>query len=482
METDRRNVGLNLLIALLCLVAAGKAILYDTLDPDCFWHMRVADELIQQGIGPIVDHLSFSSIQQPWTPYSWLAELAMRQLWIVGGFRAAILTQAILMGLFVWFVSLCAKELTDRRNPLAVVIATVAAMFLSLPYLSFRPVTFVLVMLALCAWLLLRDRRMNEKSRAIWWIVPIAAVMTNCHFFAILLPMVVGALLIGAFIEAKNVRRYSILILPTTLACLATPMLAGTWDVIWRYQFSDPMVSGGVIAEFQPIWSSPSGFVLVVACAILCFIHRDRLRIGERLWLAGGLILLCRLGRFAPVVAPILAAAVAAALPSFTANSLARRPIVVAIAAVLAMGFFRIAFAIPGADASMEAWLNRHGPDTPGYPTAAADFVAQRVPAGRIINEFTWGGFLEWRLGEQYPVLLDGRTQLFPSAFWKQMYLQSPADAKAVLEKANAVAAVVPSSRSRFKEELTKLGWTSTYRDDRAEVLLPPAMNVSINP
>ena len=51
------------------------------LDPDCFWHIRVAEQLEREGIHPIVDQLSFASIKDPWTPYSWLAELGMKWVW-----------------------------------------------------------------------------------------------------------------------------------------------------------------------------------------------------------------------------------------------------------------------------------------------------------------------------------------------------------------------------------------------------------------
>src|SRR2546423_14742912 len=84
------RAGFVLLIGLIALVAAGKAILFDTMDPDCFWHLRVADQLRTDGIGPIVDRLSFGSIQTPWTPYSWLAELAMSWIWTHAGWQSAI--------------------------------------------------------------------------------------------------------------------------------------------------------------------------------------------------------------------------------------------------------------------------------------------------------------------------------------------------------------------------------------------------------
>src|SRR5829696_10259538 len=79
------------LLGLVALVAGGKAVLFDTLDPDCFWHLRVAEQLRQDGIGPLVDRLSFGSMKEPWTPYSWLAELLMKVVWDAGGYRAAVL-------------------------------------------------------------------------------------------------------------------------------------------------------------------------------------------------------------------------------------------------------------------------------------------------------------------------------------------------------------------------------------------------------
>ncbi|HEY1628441.1 MAG TPA: hypothetical protein VGF52_01205, partial [Tepidisphaeraceae bacterium] len=110
MPDARANLGLKLTIALLALLAAGKPIFYDTLDPDCFWHLRVAEQLQHDGVGPLVDHLSFASMKTPWTPYSWLAELGMKKLWDLGGWRAAIATQSFITGAFVMLIAMCAWE------------------------------------------------------------------------------------------------------------------------------------------------------------------------------------------------------------------------------------------------------------------------------------------------------------------------------------------------------------------------------------
>jgi hypothetical protein len=363
-------------------------------------------------------------------------------------------------------------------NPLAVIVAIAFAMYFSLPYLSFRPVTFAIVLLALCAWLILRDRRLGESTASVWLIVPVTALITNTHFFAILVPVWIVALLSGAMFEKRNVKRYVIMLLATTFACAMTPMLPGAVRAIWQYQCSDPMLGAGVVAEFQPFWSGTLGMLsvaLILGLLASMFLHRERIRTGETIWMFGSVLLLIRLGRFAPVFAPIAAAILAACLPSLEKAALTRKAVVGAVFCVLIVGSIRIGLAFPRSNTTLSNWLNRHGPETPGYPCAAADFVASKVQpqSKKLINEFSWGGYLGWRLGDRYQVLLDGRTQLYTPQFWRQMYLERSAAAGALLRSCDADVAILPLHRSRFRPILIEAGWTSVYRDDRAEVLLP---------
>src|SRR5258706_13949677 len=88
-------IGCVLLIGLVVLFSGATTVLYDTLDPDCFWHLRVGQQLRHDGIGPLRDSLSFASMREPWTPYSWLAEMAMSGLWGLVGRRAALVPTAL---------------------------------------------------------------------------------------------------------------------------------------------------------------------------------------------------------------------------------------------------------------------------------------------------------------------------------------------------------------------------------------------------
>jgi hypothetical protein len=564
--------GFILLIALLALCAGGKAILYDTLDPDSFWHLRVAEQLHRDGVGPLVDHLSFVSNRTPWTPYSWLADLGMLAVWNAGGYRLAVAVQAAMQAGIVLAMAAAAVELSRRgaitataqarfavpivkgqspaapprvppsthptpdatpaatphpthdptRNAtraktrggaaglcpvgsecvdgepeiispryLAAAVATAVGTFLSLAYLSFRPVTLAILLLWIITWLLLRDRRVGQSSPFVWLVVPLTALLANVHLFVWLVPAAVAAMLWGALFEQRwpagargslpgSARRYALMLAATVAAAGATPMLPGMPRTMWYYGTRDAMVAGPVIAEMQFFARGPMGAVggaLVLAALICCGLRgRGRLRAAEVVCLVAGSAMLLKLGRFAPIFAMAAVPAFAATLPPLS-DRLLRRPAVVALLAmVLLMGAGRTAAAFPPGTESIARWLNRNGVGTPGYPCAAADFVDRAVPrtTGRLIDEFSWGGYLEWRLGDRYQVLLDGRTQVFPTAVWQATYLAGDRQLQRYLSDVTADAALVPIGNSRFGPALRRLGWTSVYHDDRAEVLLPP--------
>lgn len=223
----------------VALFAASKVVVYDTLDPDCFWHLRVADQLHRDGIGPLVDDLSYESNRQPWTPYSWLAELGMKKLWDVGGFRAAVaFTAAVEAGILV-LLALCCLQLQATPRYLSTILCVAIGAFLILPFLSFRPVTFAFLLLFIIAFLLLRDLSRGQ-SPWLWVVVPLTALLTNIHLFSFFVPGMALAFAIGALIErkSKDVVRYAALATLASLACLATPMLPGFIRTLFYYRRS----------------------------------------------------------------------------------------------------------------------------------------------------------------------------------------------------------------------------------------------------
>jgi hypothetical protein len=504
-----QSLGFWLLVLLIALVAAGKAILYDTLDPDCFWHLRVAAQLHRDGIGPIVDDLSFASSRQPWTPYSWLAELGMKAVWDLGGYRAAIAVTAVMQGIIILLLGMCCVELqrlgkspTFNADPfrscsslnlencklnaerlpnpryLAAALSTAIGAYLILPYLSFRPVTAGFVLLFAIAWLLLRDQRISRTALRgwVWLVIPLTALLTNIHLFSFLVPAMIFAIAIGAAVErdARLATRYALLATAASLACLATPMLPGLVKTIFFYSTRDKMVTGPVIAEMRTM--GPVTALGVMAMLSCIAIRYRAVPVGQLICIAAATLLVFKLGRFAPLFALAACPALAATLPGLKDRLLAKPAILTALGLIVAMGGYRIFRAFPARSVSLSSWVNRHGVGTPGYPCAAADFVDRSVDhqSGHLINEFSWGGYLAWRLGDKYQVLIDGRTQVYPQAVWQATYLGSEREQSEYLASLTADAALVPTGNSKFRDSLIKLGWRSVYQDERAEVLVPP--------
>jgi hypothetical protein len=507
IESTRARAGFALLVGLILLFAAAKPILYDTLDPDLFWHLRTADQLLHDGIAPLNDRFSFASIHEPWVPYSWLAELAMRQIWRCDGLRGAVLGAAVMMAAYLGFIALAAGQMRRTAaggsepqtfpSRLASVCAVAFAGIVTLPYLSFRPVTLALVILAACAYLLMRDRRLAERSRAVVLIVPLTALLVNIHLLAVMAPAWIGCLTAGSWVELRRLGgngvrtshgdaselrrrlgRYLVLLLCTSLALLCTPMLGGVVKTFAHFGKGDALV-GTIISETAPFWTGPAGklsLALVVCCAICVSLRFRRIRLGELFWLILGCVALLRMGRFAPIFAIIAAPLFAVTLPPLSDRLLANRGLIALLACILLAGTIRIIGQLPTSHTELGTWLNRHGPSAPGYPSSAADFLAAHIKprTGQIINEFSWGGYLGWRLGDRYRVLLDERTQLYSSDFWHATYLDGPVARARFLSTLHADAAVLPTRKSIFREHLLALGWTTAYSDDRASVLTPP--------
>ncbi len=253
-------------------------------------------------------------------------------------------------------------------------------------------------------------------------------------------------------------------------------MLGGTLSAIREYMTSNPLTANPMIAELEPMYRGKAHQItlMFVAIIIACAMVRRSLRAGEWLWLGGMSILFIKCGRAAPLFAPIFAPMMSWSLPKLSDRALGRKSVNFGALAVILIGAIRIGFSLPD-NSRPEAWMNRNGPDLPGYPTKAAEFVDARVhpSTGRLINEFDWGGYLAWKL-PQYQVLLDGRTQLYSADFWHKTYLDDKHETTKLLASLQADAAILPAGTSRFRDSLHQLGWKRVFNDARAEVFVPP--------
>jgi hypothetical protein len=105
-------------------------------------------------------------------------------------------------------------------------------------------------------------------------------------------------------------------------------------------------------------------------------------------------------------------------------------------------------------------------------PVAAVDFLRRERPAGPMFNEYAWGGYLAWSLYPDYPIYIDGRTDLYDEAFLLEyVRLVSGADDwEARLNARGVRLLVIPAASSLAESARRSPNWVEAHRDPVAAV------------
>jgi hypothetical protein len=120
--------------------------------------------------------------------------------------------------------------------------------------------------------------------------------------------------------------------------------------------------------------------------------------------------------------------------------------------------------------AVVSAYLHRE------YPQAAVDYLHANRPDGQLFSTYGWGGFLIWALPE-YPVFIDGRTDLYGDAVIGEWLAIMAAREDAggpgweELLTRRGVAQVLLPAGTPLLRELERAGWTTLYADTQAVIM-----------
>ncbi len=107
------------------------------------------------------------------------------------------------------------------------------------------------------------------------------------------------------------------------------------------------------------------------------------------------------------------------------------------------------------------------------FPISAADYIRQNHLPQPLFNAYAWGGFLTWALPD-YPVLIDGRTDLYGDAI-NLPYFQATTAAIPLESYPGFTQAqtFLLEANSAMAQALTTLpGFRVAYKDDVAVVLV----------
>ncbi|MBC7222790.1 MAG: hypothetical protein H5T59_00685 [Anaerolineae bacterium] len=457
------------------------------LSPDLWWHLAAGRAMAEGGQVLRADIFSHTVAGKPWTDVYWLAQLAMYGLYRLGGLSALMVATALTVVLaFVPLARVLRGNLFVRAFAL-----TLAAVVSAVTWVP-RPQLATFAFLSLTLWLLGHQRR-DRASRAHWALVPLFALWANLHGGFPAGTILIACVLAGdaleralrwATPETLPWRRMGDLALAGLAALGATCLNPHTYRVLLLpFQTVGMEVLRTLIQE----WASPDFhrpevlpfLVLLLATALAWGLSPRRPALRDLMGVSAFAYLALLAGRNISLAALVMAPTLAEhgtlawerlrAAPRFAnlrwpdAASPPRPALNAAVLGVLLV-------AAAGKAAYVATVTEEAVRGT--YPVDALAFIRAERPPREMFNPYQWGGFCIWALHPDYPVFVDGRTDLYDDPFLRE-YLQvawAQPGWQAVLDRHNVRFALVEAGSLLDRWLEWEPGWEAAYRDSLAAV------------
>jgi hypothetical protein len=488
----------RLLICILFIAIFVMAVRVPT-DSDTWWHLRSGQLMVEQGRILRTDPFSHTRGGQPWIDHGWLAQIGIYLLYRAGGFPGLSLGLAALVTLTF---ALVYRQSTG--SPYLRAFAILLAAITSSSIWAVRPQIVSFSLAAVVNFLL--DRYKRRRERKYLYPLPLVVLLwANIHggfatAFILLFCYLAGetlSWLLGGWNEAQQPLSIAV----AAAFCLLVVPLNPNGPQMLTYPFRT--VGIGVLRDYIQEWASPNFHQLFLHPFIWLFLATLAAvaRSGRRVDLTDLALLGCfaymallasrNVALFALVAGPILARyaeLTLAGLPEGlrrqewarlllrpAAGPSPQQPLLSAVNWLLLL-LLLVAGAVRCVTVVLPSALREA--ELTSYPARAADFIQQEQPPGPLFNSYNWGGYLIWRLWPDYPIFVDGRTDLYDDPFLRE-YLKAALARpgwQEVLDRYDINLVVVESDGLLARFLAREQGWQMAYRDDLAAVFLrsPP--------
>ena len=438
---DRRPIQLLVLAGLMTAVAARALLLkFGVLDLDIWWQLKVGEWIVEHHAFPHTGILSRTAANRPWAAYSWGYEVLLSRAYawfgLVGvGMFGTLLTLAVAYAVY-WMV----RRLSGKFW-VACILSTVTCstfLFSLMP----RPVFLSMILFAVTLTLVLESQR-TGRAEVLYWLPLVFLVWANCH-----IQFVYGIFVVGLFTAVHLLQQLGghlgiapVFALPSRLparklvlifaACVLITCLGPysyhLYAVVFAYAGSKFPYT--FIREFQALnFRAVSHYVelLLAGAAFFTLGQQKRVDLFKLALLAVASVVAFRTMRDSWFLCITAGAFIADARGKEGEREPGETlPETAAVAAAVALLLFLIArnvgFDTRGLDAAMSSV----------FPVKAVNFLRQHPQPGPLYNTFDWGGFLTWYMPD-YPVAIDGRTDLYGDELDSQFFKTQQGDASYV--------------------------------------------------
>ena len=445
-----------------------------SIDPDLWWHLKAGQQIIDTRSIPRTDDYSFTKQGSEWVAHEWLSEVIIEGIYRLSGLAGLVTIFSLVIVIALW--------LTYRRcdgKPYAAGIAILLAAAASSPLFGIRPQMLTLLLASIYIVLLERFDP-NERSRRLWWLVPLMLLWVNLHAGFALGLALIGLYIVRAVLDGdwRYVRPLVIML----IVCTAVVPLNPNGFRMFSYPYET--LTSESMAVFIQEWHSPNFHkvtylpltLLLLGTFAAMALSPARPRLGEIFLVLITAVGALRSARHIPIFSLFAAPALAKHLwaiakdrgwdkllmgPETRPTGIKLIINIVLLLAPLALGVSRV-------------WhfaTHQRNYENLRNPVAAVEFLkSQRLP-GPIYNRYGWGGYLVYQLYPEYRVYIDGRADVYGDAFFAEAMrtYDGGADWSSSLDRYGIKTVLISPDAplaSLLRNDLGK--WKVVYEDDQA--------------
>jgi len=451
-------------------------------DGDLPRHLAVGEYILQTAQIPTRDIFSHTLNGAPLVPHEWLSEIFFAMAHRAAGLNGVAWLTATVLALTYGALAYALRDQGVRA--LVALSGAYAASIVGALHQLPRPHIFTTLFFTLFLLALERYRH-TGNWRALIWLLPLMVVWANAHSAFLFGFILVAFYCAGALLEINRKRLVELIGL--TGALFAASLINPFGLTLWTHAFAATRVS--YIVNITTEYQSPDfhGLNTLPFLTLLLFSlalgWRARQKLGwtEIILLAGWTAFALYTARNIPlyaqvaliILAPIADRELDDAFPRIGRAVAGFEPVAqVARGEVWGVAIAAALIALEANGAALDVWRKGNVFEANVFPIAAVDALKDNLPAGKMFNEFNWGGYLLYRLWPQEKVFIDGQTDFYGEPLTRQYVraINGEAGWEKILDEYGVTWVIIPPTRPLADRLENSANWVLKYQDETANV------------
>ena len=454
-------------------------------DGDPGRHIVIGEIILTEGYIPKTDIFSHTRTGLPLTTTEWLSEALFGGAHLLMGLDGVVLLSILLVAITTTLVF---RETARRSGSyLAAFLFAFWMIAATLFHWLARPHLFSWLMVAI--WAVATQRLARSEKTSIWQFPLLMLAWVNLHGGFILGFLILAAYLAGWVLDYSLDKENQLpvdvvkrLALAGVLSLLVTLLNPAGWNV-WNNVFGHVGDQG--LMALQIDWHSPNfhspniwPFLLLIVFSLFAFtINKESLSSGQAFLCTGLAAMALYSARNIPffviVCLPVIGEAlqgggiVRKSKGNLAALQQNLRGVTWSALATVIAAFLLLT----GKTLDTYQLGNTFNPI--GFPVEAVNWLEEHPQSGNNYNEFTWGGYLLYRLWPETKVFIDGQTDFYGSDLVKEYLtvLNANDGWESILDKYTVEWMLIPKNSAIADQLRTDADWAVLYEDDVAIIM-----------